>query len=86
MKRTAIVILNCNGKALLEQFLPALVKYTPPAEADIIVADNGSTDNSTAFIFSHYPQIELLVFPRNFGFAEGYNRALVGLKYQYVIL
>ncbi|GHU67149.1 glycosyl transferase [Bacteroidia bacterium] len=86
MKRTAIVILNWNGKTLLEQFLPALVKHTPPSETDIIVADNGSTDDSVAFLRNHYPQIGLLIFPKNYGFAEGYNRALVDLKHQYVVL
>ncbi|MDR1683286.1 MAG: glycosyltransferase family 2 protein [Candidatus Symbiothrix sp.] len=86
MKQTAVVILNWNGKDLLERFLPALLRYTPSSEADIIVVDNGSTDESVAFLKSHYPEIELQVFPKNYGFAEGYNRALVGLHYKYVVI
>jgi GT2 family glycosyltransferase len=86
MKQTAIVILNWNGKKLLEQFLPSLVMYTPPEEADIIVADNGSTDDSLEFLKTHYPDLNVLVFEKNRGFAEGYNRALSGLQHEYAVL
>ena len=86
MKSTAIVILNWNGKTLLERFLPMLIRYTPFWEVDIIVADNGSTDDSTAFLQAQYPEIIVQKFPVNYGFAEGYNRALIGLKHRYVVL
>ena len=86
MKQTAIVILNWNGEQLLKQFLPDLLKHTPLDEADIIVTDNGSTDHSVAFLESHYPDIILQRLDKNYGFAEGYNRALKDLSYKYVVL
>ncbi len=74
MNNIAVVILNWNGKALLEQFLPSVVKYSP--EAVIYLADNASTDDSTAFVETHYPQIKILHNNGNFGYAKGYNEAL----------
>jgi GT2 family glycosyltransferase len=70
----------------LEQFLPALLKYTPNETAEIIVADNGSTDNSLLFLETHYPEIQRIVFDKNYGFAEGYNKALSPLNNEYVVL
>jgi GT2 family glycosyltransferase len=86
MKQTGIVLLNWNGKSLLEQFLPALIKHTDLDSADIIVADNGSTDASLLFIKEHYPVIRCIAFDKNYGFAEGYNKALSPLQYDYVVL
>ena len=86
MKQTAVVILNWNGKSFLERFLPALCKYTSPANADIIVADNGSTDDSIGFLKENYSQIIILSLDKNYGFAEGYNKALNELNYKYVVL
>jgi GT2 family glycosyltransferase len=86
MKQTGIVILNWNGKSLLEQFLPALIACTDLNTADIIVADNGSTDNSLLFLKENYPFVRCIAFDRNYGFAEGYNKALSSLEYEYVVL
>lgn len=86
MPKAAVVILNWNGRKLLEQFLPALLAHTPLETAEIIVADNGSTDGSVAFLSEHYPQIRCLVLDENYGFAEGYNRALAQLNHEYVVL
>jgi GT2 family glycosyltransferase len=86
MKHTAVVILNWNGQKLLEQFLPSVMQHTPLDEADIIVADNGSTDHSVAFLQQHYPAVRVQVLAENYGFAEGYNRALADLNYRYVVL
>ncbi len=72
MKPVKVVILNWNGRSHLERFLPVLVARTPGA--DIVVADNGSTDDSADFIRARFPQVELLLLDRNYGFAEGYNR------------
>ena len=85
MKRTAVVILNWNGRQHLEQFLPSVVAHTPQ-QVRIIVADNGSTDNSVAFIAQHYPAIEIIRLERNYGFAEGYNRALEQVDAEFFIL
>ena len=74
MTSIAVVILNWNGKDLLERFLPSLVKYSKGAE--LIVADNASDDGSVAFIAEHYPQVRVIENPVNLGFAGGYNAAL----------
>ena len=73
MKQTAIVILSWNGRQHLEQFLPSVVEHTP-ATAEIVVADNGSTDNSVEFLREHYPTVRVITLPSNYGFAEGYNK------------
>jgi GT2 family glycosyltransferase len=75
MINTAIVILNWNGRQHLEQFLPSVVEHTPP-QVNIVVADNGSTDDSVEFLRREYPNIKLVLMDRNYGFADGYNRAL----------
>ena len=72
---TAVVILNWNGRQHLEQFLPSVVKHTP-RQVRIIVADNGSTDNSVSFVKVNYPTVEIIELKENHGFAKGYNLAL----------
>lgn len=83
--RTAIVILNWNGVEHLRTFLPSVVRFTPP-EVDIVVADNGSTDDSLAFLEQNFPAIKLVCLDQNYGFAEGYNRALKEVEADYYIL
>ena len=72
--KIAVVILNWNGKKLLETFIPSLIKFSK--NADIYVADNASTDTSILFIREHYPEIKLIINKENGGFAKGYNDAL----------
>ncbi|WP_299336355.1 glycosyltransferase family 2 protein [uncultured Psychroserpens sp.] len=72
--KLAVVILNWNGKQLLEQFLPSVVNYSK--EADIYVADNASTDDSIAFLQQKYPEVKLIQNTINGGYAKGYNDAL----------
>ena len=85
MKQTAVVILNWNGRQHLEQFLPSVVEHTPP-QVRIVVADNGSTDESIAFVEQTYPTIEIISLDKNYGFAEGYNRALEQVDAEFFIL
>ena len=66
-----VVILNWNGKHLLEQFLPSVVAYSTGAE--LYVIDNASTDGSVTFLQAHYPQIKIVQNPDNYGYAKGYN-------------
>ena len=73
-KDIAIVILNWNGKALLEQFLPSVLKYSE--DAKIYVADNASTDNSIEFLKTSFPEISIIQNSENGGYAKGYNEAL----------
>jgi len=74
--KIAIVILNWNGRQHLEKYLPSVVEFSDSAIARIIVADNGSTDDSVLFVRSNYPMIDLIEMDRNYGFAGGYNKAL----------
>lgn len=74
MKKIAVVILNWNGKKLLEQFLPSVIQYSQ--EATIYVADNASTDDSISFIKANYPTIKIINNSGNYGYAKGYNEAL----------
>lgn len=85
MKKVAIVILNWNGRKLLEEFLPSVCRYVP-GYAEVVVADNGSTDDSTDFLRQRFPSVRLILLDRNYGFAEGYNRALSQLENEYAVL
>ena len=76
--KTAVVILNWNGLQHLQHYLPSVVRTTP--EADIVVADNGSTDGSVEWLKAEMPSIKLVLLDKNYGFAEGYNRALAQLS------
>lgn len=81
----AIVILNWNGSAFLEKFLPSVVA-TSYANKRIIVADNGSTDNSISFLQQHFPAVEIINNKKNYGFAQGYNEALKKVNADYYVL
>jgi GT2 family glycosyltransferase len=85
-KKISIVILNWNGRKLLETFLSSVVANTPADLADIIVADNGSADDSIPFLKAHYPSIGIIAFEENCGFAEGYNKALEKIDSEYSVL
>ncbi|HLO82274.1 MAG TPA: glycosyltransferase family 2 protein [Chitinophagaceae bacterium] len=81
----AIVILNWNGKKHLEQFLPSILSTTY-SNIQVVVADNGSTDDSISFIYSNYPSIKVLRSSVNEGFAKGYNTALKQVDADYYML
>ncbi len=83
-KDIAVVILNYNGEAMLSRFLPSVVKYSSGAR--VIVADNASIDNSVSLLRASFPSVELLELERNYGYAEGYNRALAQIDAAYYML
>ena len=85
MKKVAVVILNYNGKSFLEKFLPNVISNSSDM-AEIIVADNKSTDDSVEFMKSNYPNIRLILNDFNGGFATGYNVALRQIDADYYIL
>lgn len=82
---TAVVILNWNGRKMLERFLPSVTACTT-GDATVIIADNGSTDDSLDFLRSHYPQLRIIQLDKNYGFAEGYNRALSQVEADFYVL
>lgn len=83
---TAVVILNWNGSALLRRFLPSVIANTPRSVARVIVADNGSTDESISLLECDFPEVEVMKMNRNYGFAEGYNRAIAAIEAKYIVL
>ena len=85
MSRVKVVILNWNGRAHLERYLPSVVRYTMP-QYGVVVADNGSTDTSLEYVAEAFPQVEIVRLDRNYGFAEGYNRALREVESEYYVL
>ena len=85
MDKVAIVILNWNGRQMLEQYLPSVLQYSKD-EATVYVADNASTDDSLSFLEERFPEVKRIVLEKNWGFAEGYNRALAQIEAQYYLL
>lgn len=85
MDKTAIVILNWNGCSMLQTYLPSVLEYSR-GDAEIYVADNASTDNSLAMLEEHFPEVHVIRLERNYGFAEGYNKALAEVDAEYYIL
>lgn len=72
--RIAIVILNWNGKVLLQSYLPSVIEYS--AEANVYLADNASSDGSVEFVLENYPDVKIIQNDQNGGYAKGYNDAL----------
>lgn len=72
--KIAVVILNWNGKQLLEQFVPSVLAYSQ--EADIYIADNASNDDSVRFVSEAFPSVKIIQNKKNGGYAKGYNDAL----------
>lgn len=83
--KVAIVILNWNGRHYLQKFLPSVVSSLYD-NLDIVVADNGSTDDSVSFLRDNYPQVRLILLPVNYGFTKGYNEALKQVEATYYVL
>ena len=86
MKKVSVIILNYNGQKHLETYLPSVIKNTPLHIADIVVADNASTDNSMAWLTETYPAIKQIQLKKNYGYAEGYNVSIGRVETPYVIL
>ena len=87
MKPVAVIILNWNGAELLRRYLPSVIAGTNAEIADVIVADNGSTDQSREVLTQEFPQVQTMFFDKNYGFAGGYNKAIEqAAGYRYVVL
>ena len=85
MDKVAIVILNWNGKAMLSQYLPSVLQYSRD-ESTVYVADNASTDGSVEMLRQHFPEVRLILLDKNWGFADGYNKALRQIEAEYYLL
>ena len=82
----AVVILNWNGRDMLAKYLPSVVEFSSLPEVEIVVADNGSTDDSLDYLSEKFPMVRQIILPENYGFAEGYNRALRQIDADYFVL
>lgn len=80
----SVIILNWNGEAMLRRYLPSVLAHTPQEDIEIVVADNGSTDGSVDYIRTQ--SVRLVSLDKNYGFAEGYNRAIAQSDAEYVVL
>ena len=81
----AIVILNWNGKAYLQQFLPGILQSTYE-NLQVVVGDNASTDDSVSFVQENFPNVKIIRNEVNYGFAGGYNKVLERVEADYFIL
>ena len=86
MDKLAVIILNWNGVEMLEQYLHSVVSFSQLEGVTVWVADNGSTDQSIQLLESEYPTVSLLKLDENYGFAEGYNRAIQAIEAEYIVL
>jgi GT2 family glycosyltransferase len=86
MNKLAVVILNWNGKDFLQKFLPSVTSNTIGLGYGIVVADNNSTDDSIEFLKEHYPSIKIIQLDNNYGYADGYNKALQEIESEYYVL
>ena len=84
--KCSIIILNWNGAEMLRQYLPSVVEHTTLPDCEIIVADNGSTDKSLEVLAKEFPSVRTIVLDKNYGFAEGYNRAIAQVESPYTVL
>ncbi|MBE9488284.1 MAG: glycosyltransferase family 2 protein [Bacteroidetes bacterium] len=86
MIKVSVVILNWNGEELMKKFLPSIVEFTPKDIAEVVVADNGSTDGSVEWLKSTFPEVRIIILDKNYGFTGGYNRALKQIDAKYYVL
>ena len=86
MKKLSIVILNWNGAEMLQKFLPSVMAHSALEGVEVCVADNASTDNSLEVMHCDFPGVRLILLDKNYGFAEGYNRALAQVDAEYSLL
>jgi len=86
MTKVAVVILNWNGIELLQKFLPSVVEYSDNPDISVIIADNGSTDDSVKYVQDNFKQVQVFRMKNNNGFALGYYLALNQIKSEYYVL
>lgn len=84
MYRCSVVILNWNGEQTLRQFLPSVLQHTQSPDVEIVVVDNGSTDQSVDYLLTQ--PVRLIQLDQNYGFVGGYNRAIEQLDSPYTVL
>lgn len=86
MDKLAVVILNWNGRELLDKYLPSVIKYSNIPEVSVYVIDNGSKDDSIDILNNKFPEVNIIKLEQNFGFAGGYNKGLEQISAKYFVL
>ena len=86
MQKLSVVILNWNGAEMLRRFLPSVIENSQMEGVEVVVADNGGNDDSLALMRRDFPDIRVIQLDQNYGFAEGYNRALRQIEAEYYLL
>ena len=84
--RCSVVILNWNGAEMMRRYLPSVVQHTDGEDIEVVVADNGSTDESLRVLREEFPSVRVIILDKNYGFAEGYNRAIAQIDSEYTVL
>ncbi len=84
--KVAVVILNWNGRSLLERFVPTVLEHSGGPGVEVYVADNASTDDSVAFLKENYPEVRIIQNTENGGYSKGYNRSLAQISAEYYVL
>ena len=84
--RCSVVILNWNGAEMMRRYLPSVVAHTRGEDVEVVVADNGSTDDSLRVLGEEFASVRVIVLDKNYGFAEGYNRAIEQIESEYTVL
>lgn len=80
-----VAIINYNGLELLESYLPSVL-YSSEKDTNYLIIDNASSDGSMAYLKEWHPEVELIEFTRNYGFAEGYNKAMKSIETEFTVL
>ncbi len=83
--KLAVVILNWNGVKFLQEFIPVVLSNLPDF-AELIIADNDSSDESVRFLKENYSKLRIILNKQNGGFAKGYNDALKQIDAEYYVL
>ncbi|MBK6566834.1 MAG: bifunctional riboflavin kinase/FAD synthetase [Saprospiraceae bacterium] len=84
--KISVVILNFNGREYLESFLPSIAYSNTKEDVDIVVIDNNSSDDSVSYIKEWHPEIKTISLTKNYGFADGYNKGLLTIDTEYIVL
>lgn len=86
-QRVSIIVVNFNGRGLLEQLLPSVLHQSYPKDLyEVIVVDNNSRDDSVPFLKKNYPKILLVESPQNLGFTGGNELGLSKASGDYIAL
>ena len=84
--KLSIVILNWNGAEMMRKYLPSVIENSRIEGVEVVVADNGSTDGSVEMLHRDFSDVKVIAFDKNYGFADGYNKALEQIESEYYIL